>query len=244
MEDLKQLTEIVNRFAVEGTVESVAPLGNGLINSTYIVRTAEASAPDYVLQRINHNVFTDVATLQTNIEAVTAHIRHKLIAAGESDIDRKVLRFIEVKPGAEPECVYATTGLRVDGSYWRVMRFIDGAHTLEAVTPESSRFAGEAFGNFQSMLVDIDAELRESIPDFHNMEFRLRQLREAVAADSAGRVAEVRDLLDEIESRAPRGKAAQAHLPLRHESQQYAFRCRRTCALRDRPRHGDAKLRV
>ena len=34
------------------------------------------------------------------------------------------------------------------------------------------------------------------------MELRLRQLREAVASDPMGRVAGVRDLLDEIESRA------------------------------------------
>ena len=45
-------------------------------------------------------------------------------------------------------------------------------------------------------------ELGETIPNFHNMEFRLKQLHEAVDADTAGRVAEVRPLLDEIESRA------------------------------------------
>lgn len=39
------------------------------------------------------------------------------------------------------------------------------------------------------MLVDIPQQLAETIPDFHNMELRLRQLREAVAADKAGRVA-------------------------------------------------------
>lgn len=186
---------IVARFATEGTVESVEALGNGLINDTYVVRTAETGAPDYVLQRINHHIFTDVDVLQANIEAVTAHIRRKLEEAGADDIDRKVLRFIPVKDGVR---TYFCDG----ESYWRMMVFIPGAHTLEAVTPESSRFAGKAFGEFQAMLVDIDTKLRESIPDFHNMELRLRQLREAVERDSAGRVDGVRDLLDEIESRA------------------------------------------
>ena len=51
------------------------------------------------------------------------------------------------------------------------------------------------------MLADIKTELTESIPDFHNMEFRLRQLDEAVAADPVGRVAEVRDLLESIDAR-------------------------------------------
>ncbi|WP_295729034.1 phosphotransferase enzyme family protein [uncultured Muribaculum sp.] len=186
---------IVARFATEGTVGSVKPLGNGLINDTYVVRTEEADMPDYVLQRINHHIFTDVDVLQSNIEAVTAHIRRKLEESGADDIDRKVLRFIPVRGGGKT--------YHFDGeSYWRMMAFIPGAHTLEAVTPESSRDAGRAFGEFQAMLVDMDADLKESIPDFHNMELRLRQLREAVALDKAGRVEGVRDILEEIESRA------------------------------------------
>ncbi len=192
---MKDLKEITSHFATEGTVDTVKPLGNGLINDTYIVRTAEESAPDYVLQRINHHIFTDVETLQRNIQAVTSHIRRKLEAAGETDIDRKVLHFIPVK---DSDKTYYFDG----DSYWRMMVFIPRAHTLEAVNPESSRFAGEAFGEFQASLVDIPDTLKESIPDFHNMEFRLKQLHDAVAADPVGRVKEVQPLLDELEKRA------------------------------------------
>ncbi|MDE5844110.1 MAG: aminoglycoside phosphotransferase family protein [Muribaculaceae bacterium] len=193
---MKDFSNIVNNFAIKGRVESVKPLGNGLINDTYIVKTSDESTSDYVLQRINHHIFTDVDTLQDNIAAVTSHIRRKLTNAGEKDIDRKVLNFLPVKDNPSKTYFY-------DGeSYWRMMVFIPHAHTLEAVTPESSRFAGKAFGNFQAMLVDIDKNLKESIPDFHNMEFRLKQLHDAVAADPAGRVKEVKPLLDELESRA------------------------------------------
>ena len=188
------LNSVVKHFDLKGKVDSIKPLGNGLINDTYIVRT-EGDAPDYVLQRINHNIFTDVDTLMTNICEVTSHIRKKLEAAGEKDIDRKVLTFV---PNTTDGKYYFFDG----ENYWRVMVFIPDAHTFEAVNPESSRNAGKAFGNFQAMLVDIDAELKESIPDFHNMEFRLKQLREAVEADPEGRVAEVKPILDELEKRA------------------------------------------
>ena len=67
---------------------------------------------------------------------------------------------------------------------------------------EYSYYAGVAFGNFQAMLADIPDTLGETIPDFHNMEFRLKQLRDAVAADAVGRVKEVQYYLDEIEKRA------------------------------------------
>lgn len=82
------------------------------------------------------------------------------------------------------------------------MEFIPDAVTKSAVTPESSYEVGRTFGNFQATLADIPVQLGETIKDFHNMEFRLQQLHEAVAEDKAGRVAEVKDLLDELEKRA------------------------------------------
>ena len=73
----------------------VKPLGNGLINDTYKVTTVEDDAPDYVLQRINDSIFTDVDLLQHNIEEVTTHIRQQLEKQGADDIDRKVLTFVK-----------------------------------------------------------------------------------------------------------------------------------------------------
>lgn len=191
---MKDLLSIVSHFQMQGTVREIKPLGSGLINDTYKVTTAEAGAPDYVLQRINHAIFQNVEMLQSNIEAVTRHIRKKLEEKREADVERKVLHFI---PTAERKTYW------YDGeNYWRIMTFIPRAKTYETVNPEYSYYAGAAFGNFQAMLADIPDTLGETIPDFHNMEFRLKQLRDAVAADAAGRVQEVQYFLDEIEKRA------------------------------------------
>lgn len=193
----EKFNNIVSRFLTEGTVESVEPLGNGLINDTYRVTTTEPDAPDYVLQRINNAIFTDVDLLQHNIEAVTSHIRRKLEAAGTADIDRRVLRFV---PTGEGKTYFKDA----DGTYWRLSVFIPRAHTYETVNPQYSYDAGKAFGQFEAMLVDIPDKLGETIPDFHNMELRMRQLREAVAADPKGRVAEVQEYIDGIEQHAER----------------------------------------
>ena len=193
-----QLRDIVARFDVSGTVKEIAPLGEGLINDTYIVRTEETAEPDYVLQRVNHVVFPDVDMVMRNIRAVTTHIRKKLEEAGTEDVDRKVLKFIPLKDDADKlYCV-------VEGMYWRLMVFIPNAITKQAVNPESSRAAGRAFGQFQAMLADIPVELGETIKDFHNMEFRLQQLHEMVEKDPVGRVSEpqVQEMLVEIEKRA------------------------------------------
>jgi Ser/Thr protein kinase RdoA (MazF antagonist) len=82
------------------------------------------------------------------------------------------------------------------------MVFIPRAKTYETVNPEYSYYAGVAFGDFQAKLADIPETLGETIPDFHNMEFRLKQLRDAVAANAAGRLTEVQYYIDEIEKRA------------------------------------------
>ena len=192
------MENIISQFAIRGTVKEVKPLGEGLINDTYKVITAEQDAPDYVLQRVNNNVFPDVDMVMRNIAAVTTHIRKKLEANGESDIDRKVLTFMPLKSDASK---YYT---EIDGKFWRIMIFIPDAITKQAVNPESSRAAGKAFGNFQAMLADIPVELGETIKDFHNMEFRLQQLREVIAKDPAGRVKEpeVQAMLKEIDARA------------------------------------------
>jgi len=183
--------DILAQFEIEGKVQEVKPLGNGLINDTYHVVT-EGDAPDYVLQRINNAIFQDVDLLQHNIEVVTAHIRHKLEASGTVDIGRKVLQLVKAHDGK--------TYYRDDADrYWRVTVFILDSVTHEAVTPQSAHDCGKAFGNFEKMLVDVPEQLGEPIPDFHNMELRMRQLREAVQNDAAGRLDEVRDIVDELE---------------------------------------------
>jgi Ser/Thr protein kinase RdoA (MazF antagonist) len=185
----EDIMNIIRQFLIEGTVVAVNPLGNGLINDTFKVTTA-GTAPDYVLQRVNDAVFPDVDMLMRNIEAVTTHIRKKLVAAVETDIDRKCLRFIPSRDGK----LYHRNA---EGQYWRMMVFIPNAKTYEAVTPEYSYYAGKAFGHFEDMLVDIPEKLGEVIPNFHNMEFRMEQLREVMAKNPAGRVEEkaVQDLL-------------------------------------------------
>lgn len=196
MTDNSKLIGILDNFEIDDRVLSVTPLGSGLINDTYLVRT---SGRNYALQRINNAIFKDVELLQHNIEAVTGHIRERLASRGEVDIDRKVLNFIRTR-GASPK-TFVRCG---DGTYWRVSVFIEGSHTYDIVNPEYSSVAGHAFGEFESMLVDLDEPLGESIPDFHNMPLRLAQIREAVSADPVGRASGVSRLLDLVEENGER----------------------------------------
>lgn len=186
------MENIVSEFAIEGRILGIEPLGSGLINDTFRVRTD--GADDYVLQRINEGIFKDIELLQDNIDRVTAHIRGKLVAAGMPDVERRVLHFI---PAKETGKSYVRDA---EGKPWRLSVLIRDSFTYDAVTPEYSRHAGRSFGEFESMLVDIPGRLGETIPDFHNMELRLRQLHDAVEADAAGRMSdpEVKAFVEEM----------------------------------------------
>ena len=190
----EELLNILDQFQLEEKAVSAEPFGNGHINDTLKVTTDKGEIK-YVLQRINHLIFTNVEMLQNNIHIVTTHIRKKLEERGETDINRKVLTFIQTKDGKN----YYFDG----DSYWRVCLFIPNSISFEEVNPELSYEAGKAFGDFQTMLSDIpEGTLGETIPDFHNMVFRLQQFHEAIEANLVGRLDEVQDLVNEIEKRA------------------------------------------
>lgn len=191
---MNELQQITSNFKIDGEVESIESFGGGLINDTYKVKTKGDATPDYILQRINHNIFKNVDMLQSNIIEVTSHIRKKLIEKNTKDIERKVLEFVPSNDGK----YYCFDGK----NYWRVMRFIPDADTFDTVNPTYAQFAGEAFGNFQAMLADIPTELGETIPNFHNMEFRLEELEHALQTGNKERIKETKWYIDEIKKRA------------------------------------------
>ena len=177
---MNELITIAGHFIPQEEIASVTPLGNGLINDTFKIVMKGDEKPRYVLQRINNAIFTDVEMLQNTIETVTSHIRRKYESQGVKDIDRRVLHFLKADTGKTYVCE--------NGKYWRIMDFITDSITYEAVTPEYAYYAGLTFGDFESLLADVKEPIGEIIPDFHNIEFRLRQLDEAIANDAAGRM--------------------------------------------------------
>ncbi len=48
---------ILDSFATKGRPGPVEPYGSGHIHDTYRVRNGDRGQPEYVLQRVNHQVF-------------------------------------------------------------------------------------------------------------------------------------------------------------------------------------------
>lgn len=194
---MNDLNNIVAQFITEGRVESVEPLGSGHINDSYLVTTFPESASDYVLQRINHGIFTNVPGLIDNILKVTGHLGEKLLYRHAGYSTFQVIRLIPAKTGHH---YFHDSG----GNYWRLYNHVRGSRSFDKVATTGLAYeGGRAFGIFQSLSSDMDARsLFEILPDFHNVASRLVQFREAVLLDPAVRAEEIENEIAFVETRS------------------------------------------
>ena len=177
------IENVVSNFTVEGKVVDYIPFGNGHINDTRLVTMD--NGVQYVLQRINKNVFKRPDLLMENYVGVTKFIRKKIEEMGGDPL-REVLNAIPTKDG-KPYTIDE------EGQYWRLLVYVTESMSYDQVEkPEQFYDSAVSFGDFQYMLRDYPAEtLHETIVNFHNTPDRYRQLMEAIEGDAKGRLAEV-----------------------------------------------------
>lgn len=184
MELYNKLEQVSRQFRIEGTYVGYETICIGNVNQTYEVKFVQPDGvkKSFLVQNVNTYAFRQPIQLMENIDHVTEHIRAK-------------------KPGQVALHFHHTVDRKtyvLDGeNFWRMTNFIP-AKTYNIVTdPEIIHNAGKAFGEFQMQLADFDInQLHETIPDFHNTRARFQQLRDAVAKNPVGRVAEVQEELD------------------------------------------------
>ena len=142
---------------------TAAPLGNGHINQTVLVRDGERSL---VAQRINTYVFHDPGALVHNARTIRSHLKRKQKAP-------KVIRHL---PGADGSYLHGP------GRDIRVLEYIHDSRGIEVLeSPDQAFEAALTFACFSRALSDFDtAQLITVIPDFHNPSMRYRLFLEAL----------------------------------------------------------------
>ncbi|MEI6614316.1 MAG: aminoglycoside phosphotransferase family protein, partial [Chrysiogenales bacterium] len=173
------------------------------------------ACPDYIVQRINHDIFQDVPRLMENIVRVTGHIRGKLQAMPGTDPEREVLTVIAAADGRNFH-------LDSSGNYWRCYLFIDRHRSFDLVeSPERACEGGKHYGRFLKLLADFpDPPLHETIVDFHNLEIHLQRFFNHLHIDSCRRSGEVSAEIAFVQERAEAMKrilllGQAGHIPLR-----------------------------
>lgn len=206
---------VLKQFCIPFDAFQVETFHSGHINSTFKVETRYQGKRDaFVAQRINTYVFQDPVGIMQNIDLVTTHITERLVAEG-IDPAGKVLNFLKRKDGTN----YFFEDLN---NFWRVYRFIPDSVTYDkAEDRDILKSAGRAFGGFQEQLSDLPMDLlKDTMPNFHNTPWRMKNCFEAAEKDVCGRRSEVEKELailrenEEIWSRLEKEKEA-GRIPLR-----------------------------
>lgn len=188
--------EVIGKFPFEGRLISSDSYGNGHINDTFLlIFETQDGTTKYILQRINHIVFTNPIPLMDNILRVTSFLREKIEKA-KGNPERETLNVINTIDGMP----YYQDSI---GCFWRVYNFIDDAVSYDIVEKEEDFYeSAVAFGNFQKLLHDFPADsLYETIPKFHNTRARFETFLTTVETDCMGRVKDVQEEINFVSKR-------------------------------------------
>lgn len=180
-----QLIDIGNKFDIKGEATTYSPIGNGHINSTFLVNST--SENKYIIQKINTHAFNDVDALMSNVFKVTEFLR---LNGFES------LRAIRTKDGQKY--------FRDSNNCYRVYEYIENTMCYEKVDNMFLVYSdAKAFGKLHRALKRFDSSLlHETIPDFHNTAKRYSNLLNAIKENPCERVASCISEIEFIKSRA------------------------------------------
>lgn len=177
----KELLDIIKNFDIRGDIKELNSINNGIINTTYVVKTDDkGNINKYLLQKINTSIFTEPFKLMKNIENVT-----KYISLNDSE-SKDTINVIKAKNGLP---LYVTSDPFSHKEYYRVYNYID--NTISYNKSEKTEIVyntGKAFGHFCKVLRDFPInDLEEIIKDFHNTKKRYDKLIETYKLNPVNR---------------------------------------------------------
>ena len=187
-------SEIFEKFRIDGEIVKAIPFGNGLINKTFRLHNADINAPDYLLQRINDEVFSDIPKMTDNLRNVTSHLRKNKEDAADS-----VLTAVPTHKG---NLIHVGS----DNDYWRMFLFLKNLRSYDQAPDVAYVKEGaKAFGQFVKEMSDFSPEnLHVVIPDFHHLGKRIRQLNTAKLKASKERKKFADSLFNDIDIQCKR----------------------------------------
>ena len=187
---MNDLQNVAKQFHIQGDITSIVKIKKGYINSTYKVETLSQHnhVHQYILQRINTNVFPNVDALMSNFRLTTEHLCKNLKMPGQHR--RGMVQTL--RPTLDGELYF-----KDESGAWRMMTYFDDVYSLDIPdSPEVFYHAGVSFGRFIKAMSSLDPALIEVvIPNFHNTKSRYADLEAAIARDPEGRV---KDVAEEI----------------------------------------------
>lgn len=180
------IKEVLEKFAIDGNIDSVNAFGNGHINKSYKVITD--TGEKYLFQSINGYAFKNVDDLMRNIYIVTSYLKVEGF---------ETLEIVKTKNRK----LY----FKDDNTFYRVYKYVRKSITYEKLeSPELVVKAAKAFGQLHRALEGLDSVLvAETINDFHNTPKRFENLMSAITEDPCDRLKDTDGLLGFVFTNRP-----------------------------------------
>ena len=168
---------ILDSFLEPDAETDALQLSIGHINKTYKILVD--GIPSYILQQINHKVFSDIDGLMQNTRLVLSTLS----------------AYVAQKPGQlqVQDLIQTLDGKWVHrdnaGGYWRMFSYINGAKTIESVRRYSHAYeGGKAYGMFLEGVSGLTPDqFTAVIPDFHSLELRYKAFEHALELNPVNR---------------------------------------------------------
>lgn len=149
------LAHVAGQFVAGQALQAITPLGNGLINDTFLVK---AAADSFVLQRINPHVFPDPQQVMHNLDQLGQHIQQKSAGVVQLKIPA-IIPTLGGQPFFRDENRQA----------WRALQLISPAESRERIqNVDEAAQIGFALAHFHRLCSDLSPNLLyDTLPGFH-----------------------------------------------------------------------------
>jgi Ser/Thr protein kinase RdoA (MazF antagonist) len=180
--DSAKIKIILQEFGVNTSTVMIQPIQQGLINHTWKITAGE---DEYILQRVNDQVFKKPQDIALNIAAIGDYLK-------QHQPDYFYVNAIDAINGAS--LVHHYEG------WFRLFPFVKGSHTLNTVSSADQAFeAARQFGSFTSKLKGFDAhQLKVTIASFHDLALRYNQFLDALKNGNQNRIKESTELIKQL----------------------------------------------
>lgn len=166
-------SETIARLFLPSSVSfTLQPIGNGLINDTYLVEAGQAS---FILQRVNTRIFQQPDLILSNLRNLGESLNKSAI--------KPRLRIPQLLPTLAGDYF----ALDEQGAYWRAMEYIPASMSKEQCENlADARQIGWALGHFHVLCSCIDQHaLHDTLPGFHITPEYFRSYQNALAGSSS-----------------------------------------------------------
>jgi Ser/Thr protein kinase RdoA (MazF antagonist) len=154
LQSLAKIDNIIRAFLPVGATNfCIKPLGNGIVNDTYLV---ECQAVTFVLQRVNTSVFPDPILILENTKLVAAHL-------DKVDFKLKIPLPLSTYDGR-------FLLINAEGETWRACSYFENTFAPDGnISPKIAHESARAIGHFLKNTHDFSVEnFASPLPGFHD----------------------------------------------------------------------------